>query len=65
MRVTIRTRLNGRLPDPQGKYRDEITQEVTIEQEEELIEDVEAKMKEIRTKFYAELKRMGGHNYEV
>lgn len=66
MKVTFRTRVNGRLPDPQGKYRDEITQEATIELEGDgAIEVVETRMKEIRAKFYVELTRLGGKNYEV
>ncbi len=63
--MTLRTRINGRIPDPQGKYRDEITQEVTIETEEEALEVVEAQMVGIRSRFYKELKRLGGYNYEV
>ncbi len=65
MKVTLRTRINGRIPDPQGKYRDEITQEVTIETEEEALEAVEAQITEVRSRFYKELKRLGGYDYEV
>ena len=75
MKVTIRTRLNGRLPDPQGKYRDEITQEATIEigNEEMLYDDeslevvvagAEKEMKLIKARFYAELARLEGKNYQ-
>jgi len=35
MKVVKRIRVNARLPDYEGKYRDEITQEFTIELEEE------------------------------
>ena len=69
MKVIFRTRLNGRIPDPQDKYRDEITQEATIEVEDEdgLEEDVilkaQERMDEIKAIFYTELARLGGKNY--
>lgn len=68
MRVAFRVRLNGRIPDPDGKHRDEITQEATIEIEDEtnmtIIASIENIMREIRGKFYAELNRLGGYNYQ-
>ena len=69
MKVILRTRLNGRLPDPQGKYRDEITQEATIEVEnadvisEELISKAQERMDKIKATFYVELARLEGKNY--
>ncbi len=69
MKITLRTRLNGRLPDPQGKYRDEITQEATIEFEDDdlrmdvAIEAVKEQLAVVRAQFYAELGRLGGVNY--
>ena len=70
MKVIFRTRLNGRIPDPQDKYRDEITQEATIEYDdpeldniESLVEDMQSNMVKIRAKFYAELARLGGKGY--
>jgi hypothetical protein len=73
MKVTFRTRLNGRLPDPQGKYRDEITQEATVEIDlnevyptfDDMIQVAEARMDILKSKFYKELARLGGCSYEV
>lgn len=31
LKVRLRARINGRLPDPDGKFRDEVTQEIEIE----------------------------------
>lgn len=69
MKVAFRVRLNGRIPDPQDKYRDEITQEATIELEENhfdfnLIYLVEEQIVKIHEAFYAELNRLGGYNYQ-
>jgi len=78
MKIVLRTRLNGRLPDPQGKYRDEITQEATVELDitdinsyeehvpkefDDLVEVAKTRMDILRAGFYKELKRVGGHNY--
>ena len=68
MKITLRTRLNGRLPDPQGKYRDEMTQEATIEFEHDgpmdvVIEEVKGRLDAIRRQFYEELARVEGKNY--
>jgi hypothetical protein len=72
MKVVLRTRINGRIADPQEKYRDEITQEGTIEIDLNetdlgdlgaLVEMAEAQMVEMKAKFYAELARLGGRSY--
>ena len=78
MKIVLRTRLNGRLPDPQGKYRDEITQEATVELDvadmsldrvhthtdlDALINVAETRINALRNGFYKELNRVGGHDY--
>jgi len=78
MKITIRTRLNGRLPDPQGKYRDEMTQEATVELDvadmsydtththddlDAIIEAAKTRMAAMRAGFYEELNLRGGKNY--
>lgn len=69
MKLILRIRVNGRLPDPQNKYRDEITQEATMEMEYEegltdvLLSKAQERMDEIKDEFYKELNRMGGKNY--
>ena len=78
MKIVLRTRLNGRLPDPQGKYRDEITQEATVELDvedmsfdtkhthenfDDLIKVAETRMNALKAGFYTELARLEGKNY--
>jgi hypothetical protein len=70
MIVTIRTRLNVRLPDAEKKYRDELTQEVEISLDEQpeqslemLTEKAKVKVQELRRSFYAEASRLGGADY--
>jgi len=71
--VTVRFRLNVRLPDGERKWRDELTQEAEI-QLDEAIESVQSsleglstralnKAEELRKNFYAEAKRLGAANY--
>jgi len=67
--INFRVRLNGRLPDPDGKYRDEITQEATIELEVNkldfgIIAQAEREIDKIHDAFYSELNRLGGYNYQ-
>jgi len=71
--VTVRYRLNVRLPDAEKKYRDELTQEAEIQLNEEtegiklgvekLTRKVLAKAKELRDGFYVEAKRLGATDY--
>jgi hypothetical protein len=71
--VTVRFRLNVRLPDGERKWRDEITQEAEI-QLDEVAEGVQSsleelsiralnKAEELRRGFYAEAKRLGAADY--
>jgi len=71
--VTVRYRLNVRLPDAERKYRDELTQEAEIQLNEEaegtelgveeLTRRVLAKAEELRDGFYVEAKRLGATDY--
>lgn len=75
--VTIRFRLNVRLPDKEGKYRDELTQEGEISLTDafdygvvksasdltQLIEGSKVKAEELRANFYKEAKRLGACDY--
>jgi hypothetical protein len=71
--VTVRYRLNVRLPDAEKKYRDELTQEAEIQLNEEsegtklgveeLTRRVLAKAEELRDGFYVEAKRLGATDY--
>jgi len=71
--VTVRYRLNVRLPDAEKKYRDELTQEAEIQLNEEtnvtkfdveeLTRRVLTKAKELRDGFYVEAKRLGATDY--
>ena len=78
MKIILRTRLNGRIPDPQDKYRDEITQEATVELDiadyviinqnadenlKAIIRQAEQEMKALKLSLYEELKRLGGRDY--
>ena len=69
MKVGKRVRVNARIPDHDGKFRDEITQEFTIELDTdiEMLDDTIAKINE---KVEADLKmiwerieKLGGRNY--
>ena len=71
--VTVRYRLNVRLPDAEKKYRDELTQEAEIQLNEEsegtkidvdeLTRRVLTKARELRDGFYVEAKRLGATDY--
>lgn len=69
MRVAKRIRVNARLPDHQDKFRDEITQEFTIELEEEndileaLIDRVNQKMDIELQSILETIKELGGRDY--
>jgi len=70
MKVSFRFRLNGRIPDPQGKYRDEVTQEATVELEglyyeslHGVVADIGDEISRIKATFYEELNRKGGYDY--
>ena len=71
IRIVVRYRINARLPDKDGKYRDEITQEITVEDSldtdhkvlHKLIEEVKAEADKVKTQFYEELNRLGGYDY--
>ena len=72
MRVSLRTRVNGRLPDKQEKFRDEVTQEVTIEVDGSdypglnLSQMLEVARKEMGRRLFESLLRlsmMGGADY--
>jgi hypothetical protein len=71
MIATIRVRLNVRLPDAEGKYRDEMTQEAEISLDEqpgasleELTERAQSKVQELRNGFYREACRLGAADYQ-
>ena len=69
--VTVRYRLNVRLPDAEKKYRDELTQEAEIQLNEEtehldfeeLTKRTLAKAQQLRDGFYKEAKRLGATDY--
>jgi hypothetical protein len=71
MRVTVRYRINARIPDKDDKYRDEITQEITLEDDYDLehmnfpkfVEQVKAEADKVKHEFYAEINRLGGYDY--
>lgn len=69
MKVAKRIRINARLPDHDGKFRDEITQEFTIEMEEEyvildeIIERVNSRMDTQLEMILAKIKELGGRDY--
>ncbi len=69
MKIGKRVRVNARLPDHDGKFRDEITQEFTIELDtdtytldatiEKINERVDADLKMI----FERIEKLGGRNY--
>ena len=69
--VTVRYRLNVRLPDAEKKYRDELTQEAEIQLNEEtehldfeeLTQRTLTKAQQLRDGFYQEAKRLGATDY--
>lgn len=73
MKVAKRIRVNARLPDHDGKYRDEITQEFTIEFDEleirtvpvldSLIDLVNGKMEGQLNMILEKIKELGGRDY--
>lgn len=68
-KLSLRECARVRLPDKEGKYRDELTQEAEIgldetgNLEEQRIA-VETKARELRASFYAEATRLGGCDYQ-
>ena len=67
-RVTERVRLLGRVPDPEKKYRDELTQEAEVELTGDdlniIQEAVDRKVQEIRAQFTRRLADLGGAEYK-
>lgn len=67
IRVRKRVRVNARLPDHDGKYRDEMTQELEIEMEDEsLIKTTEVVGDAINIELMAMFQRikiLGGADY--
>ena len=69
MKVVKRIRVNARLPDYEGKYRDEITQEFTLELEEEydlldaVINTVNDRMTDQLALMLGKIKELGGRDY--
>ena len=69
MKVVKRIRINARLPDYEGKFRDEITQEFTIEIEEEndildaLIDRVNDRMAIQLDTMLEKIDELGGRDY--
>ena len=70
MKVAKRIRVNARIPDPDGKNRDEITQEFTVELNVEgdvtlgeVIEKVNQKMDEQVDRIFEKIKELGGRDY--
>jgi len=69
LKVAKRIRVNARLPDHDGKYRDEITQEFTVELDDQRLslEELTAKVnKEIDSqmkKIFEKIKELGGRDY--
>lgn len=66
--VTKRIRVNARIPDKEGKYRDEITQEAEFSITETgdggpINNTVQEAIKKERELIYAEIKRLGGCDY--
>ena len=71
--VTVRYRLNVRLPDAEKRYRDELTEEAEIQLNEEAggagldVEELTGraltKADELREGFYAEAERLGAADY--
>lgn len=73
MKVAKRIRVNARLPDHDGKFRDEITQEFTIEFDEleaqteqafnDLVDLVNDKMDSQLGDILEKIKELGGRDY--
>ena len=70
MKVAKRIRVNARLPDHDGKFRDEITQEFTIELNDEdharlddIIDVVNHRMELQLTAILQKIKELGGRDY--
>ena len=71
MRIAVRYRINARIPDHDGKYRDEITQEITVEDSwdtdhkilHKLIAEAKVEADKVRKEFYDEINRLGGYDY--
>lgn len=70
MKVAKRIRINARLPDHDGKFRDEITQEFTIELDyedhntlDDTIEMIENRMASQLETILAKIKELGGRDY--
>ena len=69
MKFGKRIRVNARLPDHDGKFRDEITQEVTVEMDDPTLslEDLAVKVsEEIDSQMviiFEKIKELGGRDY--
>lgn len=70
MRVAKRIRVNARLPDHDGKYRDEITQEFTIEFDrdtpvdfDKIIAIINDRMVNQLEDILEKIKKLGGRDY--
>jgi len=64
-----RVRVNARLPDHDGKFRDEITQEITVEMDdptlslEELAVKVSEEIDSQLVTVFEKIKELGGRDY--
>lgn len=73
MRVRLRARVNARLPDHDGKFRDEITQEFELELDgsykgrelKELIEIAEAELNAGLERTFVKITALGGKAYKL
>lgn len=69
MKIAKRIRVNARLPDHQDKFRDEITQEFTVELDdgeftrEDLIALVNGEMERQLDLILRKIKELGGRDY--
>jgi hypothetical protein len=66
-----RIRINARIPDKEGKYRDEIAQDVelsisiTDKDTAGITEQLDQKLNEKRDLIYKEINRLGGSDYQL
>ena len=69
MKFGKRVRVNARLPDHDGKFRDEITQEITVEMDdptlslEELAVKVSEEIDSQLVTVFEKIKELGGRDY--
>ncbi len=69
MKVAKRIRINARLPDHDGKFRDEITQEFSIELDGDAdmlaatIEKIDEKLEQGLQEMLNQINELGGRNY--